>query len=64
MLNHPVWSKHLRVLGFLKHPCWCLLQKESLTLYRRVDIEDGIIWSLLDYESFSNFMIFPKSIGL
>jgi hypothetical protein len=33
-------------MGFLKHPCWCLWQSESLILYGRVDIEDGIIWSL------------------
>jgi hypothetical protein len=64
MLNHPVWSKHFRVMSFLKHPCWCLWQNESLILYGRVDIEDDIIWSLLDYESFSNFMILPKSNGL
>jgi hypothetical protein len=29
-----------------------------------IDIEDDEFWSLLDYESFNNFMIFPKSIGL
>jgi hypothetical protein len=43
MLNHPVWSKHLRVMGFLKQPCCCHWQNESLILYRRVDIEEGII---------------------